>query len=90
MECVAVPEPTAGSSRSVKSLVIGSKRTTSVSFEPRSRKHFEVVGPVTSPRKSYVDDPSLGAALDRETFECNRRSGCDRRAPPIFTFSKKK
>ena len=58
-----------------------------MSCGPMSQKHFEVV---TSPRYSSVEDPSFGAALDRDACESNRRSGRDRRAPPIFAFPKEK
>ena len=51
VEYVAIPEPTASLSHSVRSLVIGNKMKASVSSGPRYRKHFEVVSPVTSPRK---------------------------------------
>ena len=34
-----------------------------------SGNQFEVVIPVTSPRESYVDDPSFAAAFNRETYE---------------------
>ena len=54
-----------------------------------SRKHLEVVSPVTSPHKSYVDDPGFGAALSFEASGSGRRSGHGRRAPPIFAFAKK-
>ena len=65
---VAVPEPNAISSHSVKIPVIGSKTKTSASSGPMSRKHSEVDSRVTSPRKSYMDDSSFGAALDREAL----------------------
>ena len=59
---VAVPDPTVSSAHSVKSPVIGIKRKESVSSGPMSQNHSEKVSPVTSPRKSYVDDPSFGVA----------------------------
>ena len=90
VEYVAVLEPAASSSRSVKSTVIGSKRKASLSSGPMSQKHFDVVSPVTSHRKSYVDASSFDAALDCEVFGSRRRSGPDRRAPPIFEFAKNK
>ena len=83
---VPVLEPTASSSCSGKSPVIGSKRKTSPS--QMSRKNFEMVSPVTSLSKSYTDDPSFGAAFDREAS--HRSSGHDRRALPFFDFAKKK
>ena len=86
VEYVAVPEPAASSSRSVKSPVIGSKRKTSVSSGPMCRKHFEV----TSPRKSYVDNRCFSDALDRGASESRRRSGRDRQAPHIFMLAKRK
>ena len=87
---VAVPEPTASLSHSVKSLVIASKMKASVSSGPWYRKHFEVPSPVTSPRKSYVDDPIFGAARDCEASGARCKSGRDLQAPPIFAFAKKK
>ena len=90
VEYVAVPEPTASSLYSLKSSVTGSKRKASASSRPISRKHFEVGSPVTSPCKSYMDDPSFGAALVCEASGSRRMNGRDRRAPPIFASSKKK
>ena len=89
-EYVVVPEPTACSSHSMKDPVIRSKRKASASSERISRKHFEVGSPFNSPRKSYVDNPSIGAVLRRESSRSRSRIGCDLRAPPILTFSKKK
>ena len=90
LEYVAVPEPTAGSSRSVESPAIGSKRKTSALSRQIARKSFDVVSPVNSPRKFYMDDPCLRAALDREASGSHPRSGRDRRAPPAFDFAKTK
>ena len=61
-----------------------------MSSGPMSRKHFEIVSLVTSPLKSYVDDPSFGAALDRDVSGSRRRSGRGPHVPPIFAFDKKK
>ena len=90
VENVDVPEPIARSLRTVKSTVIGSKRKTSASSGQMSRKKFEVVRTVTSPRKSYTDDSSFGAALDRNASGSHRKSGRDCRVHPIFNFAKKK
>ena len=90
VEYVAVPEFTASSSHSVERPVIGSKRNTSVSSGPMSQKHFDVVSPVTSPRKSYVGDRNFGAALNREASGSRRRGERDRWAHHIFAFAKKK
>ena len=90
VDYVVVPEPAASSSRSVKSPVFGSKWKASASSGPKCRKHFEVSSPVTSLRKSQMNDPSFGSALDRDDSGSCRRSGRDRRALPIFAFSKKK
>ena len=90
VEYVAVPEPYVNSLRSVKSPVFGSKRKPSTLSGQLSRKNFELVGPVTSPRKSYRDDPNFGAALAHEASGSYRRSGRDIGAPPISNFPKKK
>ena len=37
-----------------------------------------------------MNDPSFGAALDREASGSHRRSRRDRRAPPFFNFAKRK
>ena len=89
VEKVTVPEPTASLSLSVKNPVIGSKKNATF-FRQMSPKTFEVVSPVSSPRKSYKDDPSFGTALDRDTFGSHRKSGRDRRALPVFHSPKKK
>ena len=89
MEYVIVPKATASSSCSVKSPVIGSKSKPSALSGQTSQKHFGVGSPVTSPRKSYMDDPGFGL-LDREASGSHRRSGSDRWAPPIFNFFKEK
>ena len=84
VEHVTLPEPTVSSSPSVKNPAIGSEKTSTSSGE-MPRKQIEVGSPVTSPRQSFLHDPSFGAALDREASGSLRRSG----APPIFTFAKK-
>ena len=66
VEYVTLPEPTASSSRSVKGPVTGSRKKISAMSGQMSRKYFEAVSLVTSPRKSYMENPSFGAALDRE------------------------
>ena len=68
VEYVAVLEPTASSSRTVKSPVIGSKRKTSALSGQMSRKSFEVVRPVTSPPEDLI----FVTALDREASESHR------------------
>ena len=90
MEYVAVQEPTASSSRSLRSPVIWSKKKASVSSGPMSPKQFEVVSPVNGPRKSYVDDPCFDAALNREASGSRRRKRFDRLVPPNFALAKRK
>ena len=90
VEYVAVPEPAASSSRFVKRPVIRSKRKTSVPCGPMSQKRFEIVSPVTSHRRFYVEEPNFSASLDREAAGSRRRSESDRRAPTVFEFAKKK
>ena len=68
VEYVAVLEPTACSSRTVKSPVIESKRETSALSGQMSRKSFGVVRPVTSP----PDELIFGTALDREASGSHR------------------
>ena len=89
VEYVAVLEPDASSSRSVKSPVIGSKGKACISSGPMPRESFAVVSPVRSLHKCNVDDPGFSAALDREASGSRRRSGCERRLPLIFEFAKK-
>ena len=67
-----------------------SKRQASVSSRPKSRKHFELVSPVSIPRKSSMNVPSFDAAFDREASGSLRRSERDLGAPPIFAFAKRK
>ena len=90
VELVAVAEPTASSSRSVKSPIIESKRKTSALPGQMSWENFEVVSSATSPLKSNKEDPRFGAALDCGASGFHRRSRGDRRANPIFNFAEKK
>ena len=54
VEYVAVSEPFASTSRSVKSPVIGRKRKASALSGQKFRNQFEVGSPVTRPRKNYL------------------------------------
>ena len=89
MEYVASQEPTASSSHSVKSPVIKSKRKESASSGPTSRKQFVVASPVTTPRRSYKDDPTFCAALNPAASGSCHGSERDCRAL-LFAFSIKK
>ena len=68
VEYTALPERPASLSRSVKSLVTGSKRKAQLMSTPVTRNCFEVAICVSSPqRQSFVEDPGFSTALERET-----------------------